>query len=68
MLNEHKRLVAGFFEAVTDRRLDDLPKFMAMDVVDHNKIIHGEADAPGAAFQGLRMQLAAFRPAGGPSG
>ncbi|KOV11270.1 ester cyclase [Streptomyces sp. XY431] len=35
---------------------------MAHDVVDHNKIIHGEADEPGAAFEGLRQQLAAFEP------
>ncbi|MBT2407493.1 MULTISPECIES: ester cyclase [unclassified Streptomyces] len=52
----------GFFEAVSDRRLEDLPRFVAADVVDHNKIIHGEADEPGAAFEGLRQQVAAFDP------
>ncbi|MEV6672140.1 ester cyclase [Streptomyces sp. NPDC051162] len=52
----------GFFEAVGDRRLEDLPRFMARDVVDHNKIIHGEADEPGAAFEGLRQQVVAFDP------
>jgi len=32
-------------------------------VVDHNKIIFGEADEPGAAIDGFRQQLAAFGPA-----
>jgi predicted ester cyclase len=35
---------------------------MTNDVVDHNKIIHSEADEPGAAFDGIRQQLAAFDP------
>lgn len=35
---------------------------MAADVVDHNKIIFGEPDEPGAAFEGIRMQLDAFDP------
>ncbi|MEU0402717.1 ester cyclase [Streptomyces sp. NPDC006197] len=62
MSDQNKKVVLGFFEAVSDRRLEDLPQFMAHDVVDHNKIIHGEADEPGAAFDGLRRQLAAFDP------
>lgn len=35
---------------------------MAQDVIDHNQIIHGEPDEPGAAFEGLRRQPAAFDP------
>ncbi|GGX89907.1 ester cyclase [Streptomyces hiroshimensis] len=62
MVDENKKTILGFFEAVSDRRLEDLPRYMAQDVVDHNKIIHGEADEPGAAFEGLRMQVAAFDP------
>ncbi|MFF9814317.1 ester cyclase [Streptomyces sp. NPDC014006] len=58
----HKKVVQHFFEAVSERRLEDLPQFMAAGVVDHNKIIHGEADEPGAAFEGLRQQVAAFDP------
>lgn len=61
-MGDHKKTVRGFFEAVSERRLEDLPRFMAAGVVDHNKIIHGEADEPGAAFEGLRQQLAAFDP------
>lgn len=60
--DDNKKAVLGFFDAVSGRRLEDLPRFMTADVVDHNKIIHGEADEPGAAFDGLRQQLAAFDP------
>lgn len=62
MVEDNKKVVAGFFEAVSARRPEDLPRFLADGVVDHNKIIHGEADEPGAAFEGLRQQLAAFDP------
>lgn len=62
MVDDNKKVVTGFFEASSERRLEDLPRFMAHDVVDHNKIIHGEPDEPGAAFEGLRQQLAAFDP------
>ncbi|MGW4892319.1 ester cyclase [Kitasatospora sp. NPDC004240] len=62
MVDENKKTVLGFFEAVSERRPEDLPRFLAEDVVDHNKIIHGEVDEPGAAFDGLRQQLAAFDP------
>ncbi|WP_372411341.1 ester cyclase [Streptomyces luteireticuli] len=55
-----KQVVAGFFQAVNERRLEDLPRHVAADVVDHNKIIFGEPDEPGAAFEGFRQQLAAF--------
>ncbi|WP_198676234.1 ester cyclase [Kribbella monticola] len=62
MIDDNKKAVLGFFEAVSDRRVEDLPQYVAQDVVDHNKIIHGEPDEPGAAFEGLRQQLAAFDP------
>ncbi|EMF01318.1 ester cyclase [Streptomyces mobaraensis NBRC 13819 = DSM 40847] len=55
-----KRLVADFLRAVEERRLGDLPRYLARDVVDHNKIIAGEPDEPGAAFEGIRRQLDAF--------
>jgi predicted ester cyclase len=60
--DENKKAVQGFFEAVSENRLEDLPQFMAAGVVDHNKIIHGEADEPGAAFDGLRRQSEALAP------
>ncbi|GAA2308378.1 hypothetical protein GCM10010149_68090 [Nonomuraea roseoviolacea subsp. roseoviolacea] len=55
-------LIRGFVTALNERRLDDLHDFLAADVVDHNKIIFGEPDEPGAAFEGIRMQLDAFDP------
>ncbi|MEU5862879.1 ester cyclase [Nonomuraea sp. NPDC047529] len=55
-------MIAEFFAAVNERRLDDLGAYLAPDVVDHNKIIFGEPDEPGAAFEGIRMQLDAFDP------
>ncbi|MEJ8652285.1 ester cyclase [Streptomyces sp. MS1.AVA.3] len=62
VVDDNKKAVLGFFEAVSDRRLEDLPRFVAHDVVDHNKMVYGEADEPGAAFEGLRQQLVAFDP------
>ena len=59
-LESKKDVVRGLFAALNERRLDDLPRYLALDVVDHNKIIHGEPDAPGAAFDGFRQQLDAF--------
>ncbi len=60
----NKQVVRDFLAAIGERRLADLPEYMARDVVDHNKIIHGEVDAPGAAFEGFRQQLDAFTDVG----
>jgi predicted ester cyclase len=56
----HTAVVEGFFEALNARRFEDWPRFMAADVIDHNKVIHGEPDEPGAAFEAFRQQLDAF--------
>ena len=61
-IERNKAAVRGFFAALNERRLDALRDVMAPDVVDHNKIIHGEVDAPGAAFGALAQQLDAFDP------
>lgn len=58
----NKQVIQGFMEAINDRRTEDLATYMAADVTDHNKIIHGAPDEPGAAFEGIRRQLAAFDP------
>jgi hypothetical protein len=42
-------------EVRDSRRLDDLPTYLAADVTDHNKVIHGEADELGAAFDAFRQ-------------
>lgn len=59
-MDADKRVVADFFRALNERRVEDLPRYMALDVIDHNKIIFGEPDEPGAAFDGFRQQLEAF--------
>lgn len=56
----NKQVVMDFFQAVNERRIADFPRYMAADVIDHNKIIYGEPDEPGAAFDGFRQQLEAF--------
>lgn len=62
-LQRNKNAVTGFFQALNNRQFDALVELMASDVIDHNKIIYGEDDGPGAAFDGFRQQLAAFNPA-----
>ncbi|MEV4438142.1 ester cyclase [Streptomyces sp. NPDC049577] len=59
-IQDNKQVVEGFLLALNERRLSDLPRYVAPDVIDHNKIIHGEPDEPGAAFDGFRQQLEAF--------
>ncbi|MBX6382918.1 MAG: ester cyclase [Microbispora sp.] len=57
-----KTVARGLFDAINDRRLADLRRYMADDVIDHNKVIHGEPDEPGAAFDAIAQQLDAFNP------
>ncbi|WP_033821994.1 ester cyclase [Kitasatospora sp. MBT63] len=59
---QNKQLVAGFFTALNECRIDDLGDYLAADVIDHNKIIHGEPDEPGAAFAAIETQLTALAP------
>jgi predicted ester cyclase len=56
----NKQTIRGLLQAMNEHRAGDLPGYIARDVTDHNKIIHGEADEPGAAFDGFAQQLAAF--------
>ncbi|MFE7301583.1 ester cyclase [Streptomyces sp. NPDC057579] len=56
----NKQVVLGFITALNDRASQDWVQYLAPDVVDHNKIIFGEGEAPGAAIEGFRQQLAAF--------
>ena len=58
--DSNKETVRGLLRAINEHRIEGLPEYIAPDVVDHNKIIHGEADEPGAAFDGFARQLAAF--------
>jgi predicted ester cyclase len=69
---DNKTTITAFFERLNQGVLDgseDWAAHLSPQVVDHNKIIFGEADEPGAAIDGFRRQLAAFGPADvGPSG
>jgi predicted ester cyclase len=56
----NKATIEGLFRTINEHRPADLHDYLALDVVDHNKIIHGEADEPGAAFDGFARQLDAF--------
>jgi hypothetical protein len=63
---DNKTTIAAFFERLNQGVLDgseDWAAYLSPQVVDHNKIIVGEADEPGAAIAGFRQQLAAFGPA-----
>ncbi|MYT31345.1 MULTISPECIES: ester cyclase [unclassified Streptomyces] len=61
-IDQHKQLVTDFFTALNEARIGDLGSYLAADVVDHNKVIHGEPDEPGAAFDALATQLTALAP------
>ncbi|QIS18701.1 ester cyclase [Nocardia terpenica] len=61
---DNKATITAFIAAL-NRGLtgeDDWVQYLSPQVVDHNKIIFGEADDPGAAIDGFRQQLAAFSP------
>ncbi|MEU1425087.1 ester cyclase [Kitasatospora sp. NPDC005751] len=61
-VEQNKKLVREFFDALNEVRIGDLGDYLAADVVDHNKIIHGEPDEPGAAFAAIETQLTALAP------
>jgi predicted ester cyclase len=66
---DNKTVIAAFFERLNQGVLDgseDWAAYLSPRVVDHNKVIFGEADEPGAAIEGFRQQLAAFGPADAP--
>jgi len=63
---DSKAVIAAFFDRLNQSAQDGSEGWVAYlspQVIDHNKIIFGEADEPGAAIEGFRRQLAAFGPA-----
>lgn len=61
----NKATIAAFFDSINQGVLDGSEKwaaYLSPQVIDHNKVIFGEADEPGAAIEGFRQQLAAFGP------
>lgn len=59
-LAANKQVVLDFAAALNGGPDADWGRYLAPDVIDHNKIIFGEEDAPGAAIEGFRRQLEAF--------
>ena len=60
-VEENKAVVRRFFEEVLDRKRPELVgEFLADGVVDHNKVVFTEPDAPGGMAEGVRMLLVAF--------
>jgi predicted ester cyclase len=65
-ITDNKATITAFFSGLNQGVLDgseDWVRYLSPQVVDHNQIIFGEADEPGAAIDGFRQQLAAFGPA-----
>lgn len=63
---DSKTTITAFFDSLNQGVLDgseNWVSYLSPQVVDHNKIIFGEGDKPGAAIEGFRQQLAAFGPA-----
>jgi predicted ester cyclase len=60
-VEENKAIVRRFFDEVFNHKRPELiEEFLADSVVDHNKIIFTEPDAPGGMAEGVRMLLVAF--------
>ena len=60
-VEENKAVVRRFFEEVFNQKQPELlGELLADAVVDHNKIIFTEPDAPGGMAEGVRMLLVAF--------
>ena len=65
---DSKATIAAFFDSLNQGVQDgseNWVSYLSPQVTDHNQIIVGEADEPGAAIDGFRQQLAAFGPADG---
>ena len=48
------------FDAINNGRLDELPRLVAPDVVDHNAVIFMQPEGPGGVEEGIRMLLQGF--------
>jgi ketosteroid isomerase-like protein len=56
----HKAIVAGLFQAINERRFDELGEYLAVDVVDDNRSFLGDEGGSEDAFDGIPAQLAMF--------
>ncbi|MVU84044.1 ester cyclase [Nocardia sp. ET3-3] len=59
---DNKTVITAFIDAL-NHGLEggtEWVRYLSPQVIDHNKVIFGEEDTPGAAIEGFRQQLAAF--------
>jgi predicted ester cyclase len=56
----NKLAAQRFFQEVFNERVDLVDPLVAVDVVDHNKIIFTQPEGPGGMGEGIRMLLDAF--------
>ncbi|MFE3223301.1 ester cyclase [Nocardia sp. NPDC059228] len=59
---DNKTVITAFIDALNHglEGGSEWVRYLSPQVIDHNKVIFGEEDAPGAAIEGFRQQLAAF--------
>ena len=59
-LASNKAVVAALFQAINERRLDELGAYLAVDVVDENKAFLADDTGAELPFDGIPAQLASF--------
>jgi len=59
-LNPEKAVVGALFDAINERRFDDLGVYLGADVVDENKGFLADEAGAHLPFDGIAAQLAAF--------
>ncbi|MFE3959845.1 ester cyclase [Nocardia sp. NPDC059091] len=67
---DNKTVITAFIDAL-NHGLEggtEWDRYLSPQVIDHNRVIFGEEDAPGAAIEGFRQQLAAFSAIDKPQG
>jgi hypothetical protein len=59
-VEENKAVVQRLFDAINNRRLDELSQVVAPDVVDHNAVIFMQPEGPGRVEEGVGMLPVGF--------
>jgi steroid delta-isomerase-like uncharacterized protein len=59
-LEDNKAVVQRLLDAINNGDLDELPRVVAADVVDHNAVIFMQPEGPGGVQEGVRMLLQGF--------
>ena len=59
-MEDNKAVVQRLLDAINNGDLDELPRVVAADVVDHNAVIFMQPEGPGGVQEGVRMLLQGF--------